>query len=193
MSAKYYSEFGEDRWISENLVLPGLGFYVDVGAAHPVAGSNTAFLRDRGWHGLAIDANPGYAEHWAGISDCHFVAAIASDVPIVEFDFKDIPGHSRVEYGAKISFAATRMDTILRARGVSVIDVLSLDLEGHEFNALLSMQGYWPRIVISEFSTAGLPDDYRVRDLLIRGGYYELRHTTHSNHIFVRKSRHEKQ
>ena len=29
----FYSEYGEDRWIAENLKLPDRGFYVDVGCA----------------------------------------------------------------------------------------------------------------------------------------------------------------
>ena len=60
----FYSEYGEDRWIAENLKLPDRGFYVDVGCAVPGSGSNTAFLRDRGWGGLVIDANPAYAALW---------------------------------------------------------------------------------------------------------------------------------
>jgi hypothetical protein len=32
-------------------------FYVDIGAADPIAGSNTCLLYRRGWRGINIDAN----------------------------------------------------------------------------------------------------------------------------------------
>jgi FkbM family methyltransferase len=35
-----------------------MGFYVDVGAHHPVNKSNTYAFYRRGWHGINIDANP---------------------------------------------------------------------------------------------------------------------------------------
>jgi hypothetical protein len=66
MMPQYYSEYGEDRWVVEHLMLPQRGIYLDVGAGHPEINSNTAFLRDRGWRGLAVDANPDYGPHWIG-------------------------------------------------------------------------------------------------------------------------------
>lgn len=54
----YYGQWGED------LVLQGLcagqpkGFYVDVGAYHPMHYSNTYLLYKKGWRGLNIDPNP---------------------------------------------------------------------------------------------------------------------------------------
>ena len=39
--------------------IPQEGFYVDVGAYHPVRFSNTYYFYKRGWRGLNIDARPG--------------------------------------------------------------------------------------------------------------------------------------
>lgn len=53
-----YSQFGEDA-ILENITRHwGQGFYVDVGAFHPVALSNTYKLYLKGWRGIAIEARP---------------------------------------------------------------------------------------------------------------------------------------
>lgn len=38
--------------------LPEKGFYVDVGAFHPMAVSNTALLHAAGWRGINIEPNP---------------------------------------------------------------------------------------------------------------------------------------
>ncbi len=52
-----YSQFGEDL-IAEALLPQASGFYIDVGAYHPVQISNTYRFYRRGWRGIVIDANP---------------------------------------------------------------------------------------------------------------------------------------
>src|SRR4051812_19319948 len=80
---QFYSEYGEDKWCSENLHIPERGFYLDIGAAHPERESNTAFLRDKGWLGLAVDAVSEYAPHWVGRQQ--FLHAILSPHDVVKF------------------------------------------------------------------------------------------------------------
>lgn len=60
-----YSAFGEDRLIDHVFRHRQGGFYVDVGCCWPVAFSNTYLLYRRGWRGLAIDADPEFAEPFA--------------------------------------------------------------------------------------------------------------------------------
>lgn len=60
-SSPSYSQYGEDI-VFDRLMKPGrTGTYVDVGANHPVSGSNTFRLYNRGWKGIAIDPNPQFA------------------------------------------------------------------------------------------------------------------------------------
>lgn len=47
------------RSFFENLPKGYRGFYVDVGAHHPVRFSNTYFFYKKGWRGINIDATPG--------------------------------------------------------------------------------------------------------------------------------------
>lgn len=54
-----YSQEGEDMILDRFLEFRPSGFYVDVGAHHPMRFSNTYRLYRRGWRGLNIDANPG--------------------------------------------------------------------------------------------------------------------------------------
>jgi hypothetical protein len=59
---KFYSQFGEDAVILTLFDLHGLvahknNFYIDVGAGHPIRGSNTYFLYRLGLRGICIDAN----------------------------------------------------------------------------------------------------------------------------------------
>ncbi len=189
----FYSEFGEDKWIAENLPLPAHGYYVDVGCAHPTEGSNTAFLRARGWQGLAIDANPLFAEKWetAGYGG-HFVQAFVSDQEIVPFAFSDRVLESRVSPGSPrfAAFALWSLVEAARNEQYPKIDFITLDVEGHEINALRSLIDYYPptelpSIIVSEYNTLGIGEDMRVRDYLLNRGFKHV-HTTTSNHIFHR-------
>lgn len=49
----HWGQDGEDVFLAD--VLPGEGFYIDVGAHHPFRFSSTKLLYDRGWTGLNID------------------------------------------------------------------------------------------------------------------------------------------
>lgn len=51
-----YSHDCEDLILEKIINKPG-GFYVDIGAHHPVKHSNTYFLHKKGWKGISIDAN----------------------------------------------------------------------------------------------------------------------------------------
>jgi hypothetical protein len=53
---KTYSMDGEDIFIN-NYFKKNTGFYVDVGAYHPLELSNTCLLYKRGWNGVNIDIN----------------------------------------------------------------------------------------------------------------------------------------
>ena len=54
-----YSQYGEDL-IIENLINGfDTGFYIDVGAYHPIRFSNTYLLYIKGWRGINIEPRPG--------------------------------------------------------------------------------------------------------------------------------------
>ena len=54
-----YSQEGEDMILRRVFEKRRRGFYVDVGAHHPMRFSNTYWFYRRGWSGLNVDAMPG--------------------------------------------------------------------------------------------------------------------------------------
>jgi FkbM family methyltransferase len=56
---KSYSQEGEDMVLRRIFERQATGFYVDVGAHHPLRFSNTNHFYRRGWRGVNIDATPG--------------------------------------------------------------------------------------------------------------------------------------
>jgi FkbM family methyltransferase len=57
--ARFYSQTGEDAILAHLLFGHDLGFYVDVGAFHPIKYSNTYYFYRRGWTGINIEPTPG--------------------------------------------------------------------------------------------------------------------------------------
>ena len=62
MKINSFSQYGEDIILSNILIRDGInlknrGFYLDVGAHHPVRFSNTKLFYDLGWNGINIDPN----------------------------------------------------------------------------------------------------------------------------------------
>jgi FkbM family methyltransferase len=55
MTKVTYSQFGEDITAQHLLSEVESGFYVDIGAHHPIKHSNTAALHLLGWHGLNVE------------------------------------------------------------------------------------------------------------------------------------------
>ncbi|MCC6967275.1 MAG: FkbM family methyltransferase [Nitrospira sp.] len=53
-----YSQEGEDLVLNRLFENQRHGFYVDIGAHHPLRFSNTYLLSQRGWWGINVDPNP---------------------------------------------------------------------------------------------------------------------------------------
>jgi FkbM family methyltransferase len=186
----YYSEYGEDRWIAENLTIPKSGVFVEVGALNGVGGSNSLWFERQGWTGLCIEADP---RMWEGLLQrrkCRkFFGAVGSN-PSMEFEVHQQIGWSGFgRGGTKISVPVLPLSNVLDAYGIDRIDILSIDVEGAELDVWRSGSfggsRSFPQIVIVEFETAGLPSAEKELMSTFCGsaGSYMLRHRTTSNLI----------
>lgn len=186
----FFGEDGCDQWIVENLQLPERGFFVDCGCAHPERYSQTAFLRARGWRGLAIDGNPAYASEWQNIHETTFVNAVLSDKNEVNFFIE--PTNSLVSrvHPEGHEFRARMLSSILREYGVHQIDFLAIDIEGSEKVVLAELftTGVYPRVLIAEYNSEHAGRDSYLIELVIRNGY-DFVHMTNSNGVFVSNRR----
>lgn len=152
----YYAQNREDQWIAENLPLPEKGFYVDIGCGDPFVTSNTAFLRDRKWEGLAVDGNLGWAKSWDNIPAFNY--AVVSTQPEVYFLEDQTPYWSRIDLGGKLREAET-IEQLLARFEIGKFDLLSVDTEGTEFEIIQSFDfsKHDPSIVIVEYNAGHLP------------------------------------
>lgn len=93
---KSYSQDGEDmvlRSFLENKPRNYKGFYIDVGAHHPVRFSNTYHFYRNGWHGINIDATPGSMNlfRWLRRRDTNLELAIGAEKGSLTFYCFDEP------------------------------------------------------------------------------------------------------
>lgn len=143
------------------------GVYLDVGCAWAERYSNTYYLEKHlGWTGIGVDALPDYAEEWAEKRpNSRFYNYLVTDHADTEEAFyrADLKGISQVQSpvigpaGDEIPSEQIQVPTItltqlLERSGIEKIDLLNLDIEGHEPMALagFDIERFEPELVCVE-------------------------------------------
>lgn len=161
-----YSLNHEDVMLNRVFGMQEEGFYVDVGAAHPLFENDTRALYNRGWHGINIEPTMAFFRELAAERprDLNLNVAI-SDEP-GELSFHEIVGTglstadaAYADQAAAKGFEVLRytvpartLCSILEEANVSGIDVLKVDVEGFELRAMRSnnWKKFRPRLILSE-------------------------------------------
>jgi FkbM family methyltransferase len=169
-SLRSYSQQGED--IILRLLFDGVekGFYVDVGAHHPVLYSNTYYFYRLGWQGINIDATPGSMRLFDSLrpGDTNLEFAISKtkrELTLYIFDedalntFSQELGMARAKERPGSLVGCRRIATRGLAEvlekycpGGSSIDFLNIDVEGFDLDVLESndWERFAPRVVLCE-------------------------------------------
>lgn len=167
-----YSQEGEDLVAARLLAdKPGGGFYVDVGAHHPIRHSNTYLLYRRGWRGINIDATPGSMVEFRRLRprDINVESLVASDPALRRFYVFNEPAlntaSSELAIDRPVENAQYRVtnEFVLRPRtlaslldeflpGGTAIDLMSVDVEGLDLDVLRSndWERYRPTLLLVE-------------------------------------------
>lgn len=149
------SEFGQDWFAYWNFFRGGGappgggGVYVDVGASLPFEYSNTViFDRCLGWRGVCIEPNPHLVAFLEAYRSCEVVPHCIDEAAASRRPFTDREGN--VQFTAD----CLSLGEILDRAGLAHqrIDVLSIDVEHGELNALRGMEldRYDIRVIIVE-------------------------------------------
>lgn len=166
-----YGQNAEDIFLSAYFKNKQKGFYVDIGAHHPIRFSNTYQLYQKGWRGINIDPLPGCM--------AEFNRKRPLDINL-EMGIGKIPGHytyysfaepayNTVNEERACDVIKNRYSTLKRKIEISInslknifnhhincpIDLLTIDVEGFELDILSSndWEKYRPQLIIMESLT----------------------------------------
>ncbi|PXV64121.1 FkbM family methyltransferase [Dysgonomonas alginatilytica] len=165
-----FSQVGEDMVLSRFFEKKLTGFYVDIGAHHPIRFSNTYKFYLQGWRGINVDAMPGSMIPFQQIRplDINLEFAISGSSQNLTYYIFNEPAlntFSKEEADKKNGLRQYRIiDTrVIKTKTLKevldsylpvgmTIDFMSIDVEGLDFAVLKSndWNKYKPSIVIVE-------------------------------------------
>lgn len=205
--ASFVSQHGEDILLWKALGrTDGPRFFVEVGCIDGIRHANTYALERRGWKGVCVEAHPGFIEilrkNRPGSTVFHAAAAAeASDAltfyadPAGDLSSLDKPDDEAMaaSFGSfyrgveAIEVPARTLDDMLeQANAPADFEVLSMDIEGAETQALagLDLHHWRPRVIVLEAS-----DEERVQTFreLLEPACYRLARRLGINAFFARR------
>ena len=168
------------------------GVFVEVGANDPVAGSQTWLLEQNGWRGVLVEPQASLCEKLRSARPRSQVFQVACSCPgsegeadliLTEYDGNATLKPQRDSHGINYVGAErvriTTLDSVLQAAGITRIDFISLDVEGHEIEVMhgFNFGKYKPSLILIE---DGVRDLAKHR-FLKRHGYKLVKRTTLNN------------
>lgn len=164
----YFSFSGVDILIENIFRNQKNGFYIDVGCQHPIKNNNTYLLHKKGWSGINIDLDKDNIDLFnvSRISDDNINIAASNRINEVDLFFfhkkspiNTIDKKTSQFQKAKISsikkIKTNTLNNIIKSSKYSnkKIDLLSIDVEGHELPVLegLDFNKYRPNVIVVEY------------------------------------------
>ena len=201
---KTYSMDGEDLFI-DNFFKNKKGFYVDVGAYHPLELSNTYLLHKRKWEGINIDINSLSIEYFDFLrpNDINLNLGVAkkNSTKIIYFQKEKSPlntlnlNHAKKIFSNKFKkkwIKAKTLTTILdktKFKGKE-IDFLNIDTEGNDLEVLKSLdfKRYKPKLICVELIDHFNPEQKEIKKhkiyKFLKNKKYQLVWSGLFSHIF---------
>lgn len=196
-----YSQCGEDLIVQYIFTLRGIAkpSYLDIGAHHPLALSNTALFYKKGCRGINIEANPNLIKYFKrlrpkDISINVGVGAVESVMSFYIMEDSTLSTFSEPE-STKMIAAGKKLREIIKVPVLPINNViqkyshgqfpdfLSLDVEGIDFEILKGIQfnSSYPKIICveaAEYSPIGAGRrKTEIIDFLQSKGYFEYANT----------------
>ena len=142
----HYAEFAEDIMINRIFNNIQDGFYLDIGAYHPIKGSLTYTLHKRGWKGMNIDLSKTSIDLFniARPKDININCAISNFSGDTHY-FENSPINQQNSLISnnleqkKIKIKSYKVDEILSLNNINKVDFINIDTEGNELDILESI------------------------------------------------------
>lgn len=147
---RYKSQFGQDFFL-DRYIFSGKdkGFFIDIGANHPIALSNSYFFEKKGWDGLAFEPQNMMNSLWTkdvrtteclpyalGDIECDVEFTEKEDAHVMSGVSSALKEDSKSGKVNRYIVKQRRLSSILAERGIKEIDFISIDVEGYEMQVL---------------------------------------------------------
>ena len=164
---KSYSMDGEDLAIKDFIKIQDNGFYVDIGAHHPIQRNNTFLLFRKGWEGINVDINKFSIDLFRYLrpKDLNILTAVSDKKGEIIFyyqknfsqlnttDLKTAKENFKEGFKEKVINCQTIDDILKNSKYKNrKIDLLNIDIEGAEMKVLqtLNFNTYDPSVICIE-------------------------------------------
>lgn len=201
----YYSQHGEDLILDKIFQGKQKGFFVEVGCIDGKRFSNTLHFEKKGWSGICVEAHCDYIEllkknrpaskvvHCAvGKEDkleVDFFANSRGSLSTLdnsqEETFKEKYGEFFTGFRKQV-VPMMSLNSIFNKYNVNEIDVLSLDIEGFEVEAMqgINLKKFYPKVLVIESDSTD--HEGNLDKIILNHNYYKLLKVS-QNVYYIRK------
>ena len=210
---KSYAMDGEDLAIDQYIEKKEKGFYVDIGAHHPIHRNNTQLLFNRGWEGINIDANQFSIDlfNFLRPDDLNLLTAISDQEGEITFyyqkkfsqlnttDKKIAHEHFNGNFNERLVKCQSIHNILINSKYKEAkIDFLNIDVEGAEMKVLktLNFEIYDPKLICIEIlgyrDLDSMEREIRIKDdeiyrYLIEKNYKKVwSGSSYCSHLFIK-------
>ena len=166
---KIYFSFSGVYLILQNIFMKqNDGLYIDVGCQHPIKNNNTYLLYKKGWKGINVDLDKDNIKLFnsARPEDYNVNKALSSEIKNVELYFyhkkspintidKKTSEFQKAKVSSIRNITTDTLNNIISNTKYKdcCIDLLSIDVEGHELQVLkgFNLTKYRPKVIVVEY------------------------------------------
>ena len=182
---KFYSQVGQDKWVCEHFNFKKNGYFLDLGAYDGIDLSNTYYLeKELEWKGICVEASREiYKTLKNNRTNLCVNKAIFKENTKLRFNAAGMGGRISLlgsEFTEMID--STTIELLLKENNApKVIDYISLDIEGNEYDALLGFPfneyqvGLWTVEHNLHGGGNGLALKNNIFSILTKNGYHRIK------------------
>lgn len=181
---EFVSQAGQDKWVCDKLKNKANGYFIDIGAGDGCTINNSYYLeKELGWTGVCVEANKERFDKLVQNRKCICInKAIYKENILSEFaigggiyGIKEALQVPIDKYGVDFIESITMSQLMQNNNVPHIIEYISLDTEGNDFNVLLGFPFEEYEVLLWTIEHNAYLDNgflkYKIREIMTKNGY----------------------